>query len=337
MWQLLWRRALAAVPTLLVVSVVAFAMIRFVPGDPVTLMLGERGASPDAVTQLRANLGLDRPVMEQYFLFVGRALRGDLGVSIVSQRPVWSEFVELFPATIELSLSALLFAIVIGVPFGIAAAVWRNSWIDRLATTTTLVGYSMPIFWWGLILILIFSVQLSWTPVAGRMNVMLDVEVKTGFMLIDAWRSGGWPMLQDALRHLILPSIALGTLPLAAIARMTRSSLLDVLREDYIRTARAKGLSGFMVIGKHALRNALIPIVTVIGLMGSTLLTGAILTETIFAWPGIGKWLVNSVTSRDYPVIQGGLLVICMVVMLVNLLVDVLYVCFNPLVRNANH
>ena len=334
MWQLLWRRVLAAIPTLAVVSILAFGMIRWVPGDPVTLMLGERGGSPEQVAQLRANLGLDRPVLEQYFLFIGRALHGDLGESIVSHRPVWSEFIELFPATLELSFAALLLAIVIGVPFGIAAAVWRNSWIDRLATATTLLGYSMPIFWWGLILILVFSVQLAWTPVAGRINVMFDIEAKTGFMLIDSFRSGGWVMLKEALRHLILPSIALGTIPLAAIARMTRSSLLDVLREDYIRTARAKGLSGFVVVGKHALRNALIPIVTVIGLMGSTLLTGAILTETIFAWPGIGKWLVNSVTSRDYPVIQGGLLVICVVVMLVNLVVDMIYGLLNPMVRH---
>ena len=334
MWQLLWRRVLAAVPTLLVVSVLAFAMIRFVPGDPVTLMLGERGASPEVVQQLRVNLGLDQSLFKQYFLFVSRALQGDLGTSIVSQRPVWAEFVELFPATVELSLMALFFAVVVGVPLGILAAVWRNSWVDRLATATTLVGYSMPIFWWGLILILIFSIHLAWTPVAGRINAMMDIKVHSGFMLYDSWQSGGWPMLKEALRHLILPSIALGTIPLAAISRMTRSSLLDVLREDYIRTARAKGLSRFMVVTKHALRNALIPIVTVIGLMGSTLLTGAILTETIFAWPGIGKWLVNSVTARDYPVIQGGLLLICMVVILVNFLVDLLYVMVNPLVRN---
>lgn len=337
MWQMLWRRGLAAVPTLLIVSILAFGLIRWVPGDPVTLMLGERGGSPETVAQIRANLGLDKPVLEQYFLFISRAVRGDLGESIISRRPVWTEFKELFPATFELSAVALFLAILIGVPFGIAAAVWRNSWIDRLATATTLIGYSMPIFWWGLILILVFSIFFAWTPVAGRINVMFDIQADTGFMLIDSWRSGGWPMFKQALRHLILPSIALGTVPLAAIARMTRSSMLDVLREDYIRTARAKGLSGVVVIGKHALRNALIPIVTVIGLMGSTLLTGAILTETIFAWPGIGKWLVNSVTSRDYPVIQGGLLIICVVVMIVNLLVDLLYALLNPMVRNADN
>ncbi|MGE0764647.1 MAG: ABC transporter permease [Bdellovibrionales bacterium] len=333
MWPLLWRRILAAAPTLLVVSILAFGLIRWVPGDPVTLMLGERGGSPEAVASLRANLGLDRPLLEQYFIFIKNAAQGDLGVSIISRRQVMDEFKELFPATIELSMAALFLAVLIGLPLGVAAAVWRNSWADRLATGAALLGYSMPIFWWGLILILIFSVTLKLTPVAGRMNVMYDFEAKTGFMLIDAFISGGWTVLWEALRHLFLPAVALATVPLAAISRMTRSSMLDVLREDYIRTARAKGLGDWAVIGRHALRNALVPIVTVIGLMGSTLLTGAILTETIFAWPGIGKWLVQSVSARDYPVIQGGLLMIGLIVIIVNFLVDVLYVFLNPLVR----
>lgn len=331
------RRMLAAIPTLVGVSLLAFVLIRWVPGDPVSVLIGDRGASPEAIAQIRSNLGLDRPLVEQYFLFIGRAVRGDLGQSIITRRGVWDEFKDRFPATVELSLVALFWAVLIGVPLGAMAAVWRGGWVDRIAMSTTLVGYSMPIFWWGLILILIFSIFLGWTPVAGRMSALTEVEARSGFLLIDVWLTGsGWPAFKEALRHLILPSIALGTVPLAAIARMTRSSTLEVLKEDYIRTARAKGLSGFQVIAKHALANALIPIVTVIGLMGSSLLTGAILTETIFAWPGIGKWLVHSVSARDYPVIQGALLLICVMIMVVNLLVDLIYVWVNPMIRSSH-
>lgn len=338
MWRLVTRRILAAVPTLVAVSILAFAMIRWVPGDPVMLMLGERGSSPEAAAHLRQTLGLDRPLVEQYFLFIGRAVQGDLGESIISRRAVWDEFKDRFPATVELAFVALLWAVLVGVPLGALAAVWRGGWVDRIAMSTTLVGYSMPIFWWGLILILVFSITLGWTPVAGRISALLDVEPRTGFMLMDVWlgTGPGWSGFVEALRHLILPALALGTVPLAAIARMTRSSTLEVLREDYIRTARAKGLSGFQVVVVHGLANAIIPIVTIIGLMGSSLLTGAILTETIFAWPGIGKWLVHSVTSRDYPVIQGGLLLICVMVMMVNLMVDLIYVWANPLVRSSH-
>lgn len=214
------------------------------------------------------------------------------------------------------------------------AAVKRNSPFDYLVMGGALVGYSMPIFWWGLVLILIFSVTLGWTPVSGRISVMYDIDPRTGFMLLDTWLSGeGWLSFKSALAHLVLPTIVLGTIPLAAVARMTRSSLLEVLREDYIRTARAKGLSFYGVVVVHALRNALIPIITVVGLMVGAVLTGAILTETIFSWPGIGKWLVNSVTARDYPVIQGGVLLISLVVIAVNLIVDVLYQVVNPLMR----
>ncbi len=337
MFKLIARRMLAAIPTLVGVSVLAFALIRMVPGDPVSVLIGDRGASPEAIAQIKANLGLDRPVIEQYFLFIRQAVKGDLGQSIISRRNVWDEFRDRFPATVELSLVALFWAVLIGIPLGAMAAVWRGGWIDRIAMSTTLVGYSMPIFWWGLILILVFSIFLGWTPVAGRMSALTEVESRTGLMLIDVWLTGGgWPAFKEAIRHLILPSIALGTVPLAAIARMTRSSTLEVLREDYIRTARAKGLSGFQVIAKHALANALIPIITIIGLMGSSLLTGAILTESIFAWPGIGKWLVHSVNARDYPVIQGALLLICVMIMAVNLVIDVIYVWVNPMIRSSH-
>lgn len=328
------RRLLASIPTLLGVSVIAFLLIRLVPGDPVLLMLGERGADPQIVAEMRANLGLDRPLVEQYFKFITNALKGDLGSSVISNRTVLEEFGDRFPATVELSLFGMLFAILFGIPIGVIAAVKRNSPMDYLLMGSSLVAYSMPIFWWGLVLILIFSVSLGLTPVAGRISALFDIEPQTGFMLIDTWLSGeGFVAFKDALRHLILPAIALGTVYMAAIARMTRSSLLEVLREDYIRTATAKGLSRFRVIVIHGLRNALIPVVTVIGLMAGGLLTGAILTETIFSWPGIGKWIVNSVSARDYPVIQGGVLLISILIIFVNLTVDILYMWINPHLR----
>ncbi len=336
MWRLFVHRILAAIPTLIGVSILSFALIRMVPGDPVTMMLGERGGSPEAVAELRAALGLDRPLLEQYGLFISRALKGDLGQSIVARRPVWDEFKDRFPATVELTVVALLFGVIIGLPLGISAAAFRHTWWDRLVTGGVLIAYSLPIFWWGLLLILVFSIALGVTPVAGRIPMVFDVDARTGFMLIDAWWSGGFEVFWQSLRHLALPAIALGTIPLAAIVRMTRATLLEILREDFIRTARAKGAPEWRVVAVHGLANALIPIVTVIGLMGSTLLTGAILTETIFAWPGIGKWLVASVTARDYPVLQGGLLLICIIVMSVNLLVDMLYSWLNPLVRKSS-
>ncbi len=331
----LGRRVLVLIPTFLGVTLLAFFLIRIVPGDPVLLMLGERGASAETYARMRSSLGLDRPLAVQYARYLGAAASGDLGVSIASQRPVLEEFFARFPATVELGLVSLLLAILLGLPIGILAAVKRNSLFDYAFIGGSLVGYSMPIFWWGLILILVFSVQLGWTPVSGRMSVAFDIAPRTGFLLADAWLSGeGWPAFKDALRHLILPAIALGTIPLANISRMTRSSVLEVLGEDYIRTAKAKGLSPFYTICVHALRNAMIPIVTSIGLLLGTIVTGAILTETIFSWPGIGKWLVGSVTSRDYPVIQGGLLLIAAMIIAVNLAVDLVYVLVNPRLRS---
>jgi len=245
------------------------------------------------------------------------------------------EFLTLFPATIELSFFAALFAFCVGLPLGIIAAVKRGSFFDHTVMTISLAGYSMPIFWWGLLLILFMSIQLDITPVAGRLDVLYWVDEVTGFMIIDAWLSGEEGAVGSALAHLFLPSIVLGTIPMAVIARMTRSSMLEVLGEDYIRTARAKGLSKFRVVMKHGLRNALIPVVTVIGLQVGTLLSGAILTETIFAWPGIGKWLIEAIGRRDYPVVQGGLLIIATIIIIVNLLVDLTYGIINPRVRHS--
>lgn len=334
MWKVVAHRLLISVPTLIGVSLVAFLLIRLVPGDPVQIMIGERGASPEVIQELRANLGLDRPLIEQYFQFIANALQGDFGTSVISKKPVWEEFKDRFPATLELGLAGLLWAVVLGIPLGIIAAVKRNSFWDYSLMGGSLVGYSMPIFWWGLILILVFSIYLGWTPVSGRISVIFDVPQVTGLLLIDTWFSDeSFEAFKSAFNHILLPAIALGTIPLAAIARMTRSSLLEVLREDYIRTARAKGLSARAVVVGHALRNALIPIITVIGLMVGAVLTGAILTETIFSWPGIGRWLVQSVTSRDYPVIQGGVLLVSLVVISVNLLVDLAYMWANPHMR----
>ena len=342
MFQIFVRRLVVAIPTLIGVSLIAFGFIRLIPGDPVMLLIGERGASPEVYQEMRANLGLDRPVWEQYLKFVGGAVTGDLGKSILSNRPVSEEFFGRFPATVELGFAGLFFALILGIPIGIIAAVKRNSFFDYFFMGGALVGYSMPIFWWGLILIMVFSVGAQLTPVSGRIGALFDLDPVTGFMLIDVWISDTlmaeerWPAFLDSLRHILLPAIALGTIPLAATARMTRSSLLEVLGEDYIRTAKAKGLNFYAVIVTHGLRNALIPIITVIGLMVGTILTGAILTETIFSWPGIGKWLVASVDARDYPVIQGGVLLISVVIIVVNLCVDLLYQWANPLMRSSS-
>ncbi len=320
--------------TFLGVSVLAFGLIRLVPGDPVLLMLGERGGDPARYKAMEKNLGLDRPLVEQYFHYIFNVFQGDLGTSIVSKRPVSEEFFGRFPATVELGLLSIFLALLLGVPCGIIAAVKKNSLYDNVLMGISLIGYSMPIFWWGLILILFFSVHLGWTPVSGRISAIYDVEFITGFMLVDTWFSeDGIDSFWSALRHLILPTLALSTIPLAVVARMTRSSMIEVLNEEYIRGARAKGLSNFRVIFVHGLRNALIPVVTITGLMVGTVLAGAILTETIFSWPGIGRWIVESVTARDYPVIQGGILCIALVIMTINMLVDFSYLIIDPKLR----
>lgn len=321
--------------TLLGITLVAFFLIRLVPGDPVTLLIGERGASPEAIAELKARIGLDRPLIEQYGLFVWNALRGDLGVSILSGRSVAAEFLERLAATAELGLTALFLATLIGVPLGIFAALHRGRFFDRVSMGLAVSFYSMPIFWWGLMAIVIFSVKLAWLPVSGRIGVEHDVVLRSGLLLIDSWLmpaslAESWAAFKSVIHHLLLPASVLATVPLAVIARMTRSSLLEVLGEDYVRTARAKGLSKFRVVALHALRNALIPVVTVIGLMLGTILTGAILTETIFSWPGLGRWLVSAVLSRDYPVIQGGILMVAVVVLVTSLLVEILYYVISP-------
>lgn len=337
-----WRKVIGQVfGTLIGVSLIAFFLIRVVPGDPVTLLIGERGASPEAIAELKARIGLDRPLFEQYLRFVGNALQGDLGTSILSGRPVLTEFVERLTATAELGVTALFFAVLVGIPLGIAAALTRGKFFDRAAMGIAVTFYSMPIFWWGLMAILIFSVKLAWLPVSGRIGIEFDVPLKTGLLLIDTWLQDAdlatkFAAFRNALWHLLLPAIVLATVPLAVIARMTRSSLLEVLGEDYVRTAKSKGLSPFRVVGVHALRNALIPVVTVVGLMLGTILTGAILTETIFSWPGLGRWLVAAVLARDYPVIQSGILLVAMVVLASSLCVDFMYRLISPRLREAS-
>ena len=336
MFKFFLRKLLHLVPTLVGASIIAFALIRLVPGDPVTNLLGERGGDPEVVAEMRSKFGLDLPQWRQYLIFVGNAVRGDMGVSIISHRPVSEEFLSRFPATLELSLVALFWATLIGIPAGILAAIKKNSWADYTVVGASLIGYSMPIFWWGLIVILIFSVGLGWFPVSGRIGVEFDVPTLTGLMLIDVWRSeDSWRAFISVLQHLVLPAFVLGTVPLAVIARMTRSSLIEVMSEDFIRAARAKGISSAQLIWKHGLRNALVPIFTVMGLLLGSLLTGAVLTETIFSWPGMGRWLVKSVEARDYPVIQGGVLYLALIIVIVNMTVDLLYVWAWPKMRSS--
>ena len=322
------------IPTFLGIILLTFILIRLVPGDPVEVRVGERGISPERHAQLLHDMGLDRPLYVQFFDYVGGVLQGDLGTSVITQRPVMDEFLTLFPATLELAIFGMIFAVLIGLPAGVLAAVKRGSVYDHAVMGTSLTGYSMPIFWWGLLLILFFSVNLGWTPVAKRLSDDYFVDEVTGFMLIDTLLSDEKGSFLDALHHLILPTIVLGTVPLAVIARMTRSAMLEVLGEDYIRTARAKGLSVYRIVAVHALRNALVPVVTVIGLQVGILMGGAILTESVFSWPGIGKWLVESIGRRDYPALQGGVLVIAALVMAANLVVDLLYGVLNPRIRH---
>ncbi|WP_296425537.1 ABC transporter permease subunit [Yoonia sp.] len=333
MLRYILARLVTFVPTFIGVTLISFAFIRVLPGDPIIVMAGERGMTEERYQSLVEELGFDRPVLEQYWHYLGGIVQGDLGQSFVTKRPVWDEFFALFPATLELSICAMILAIALGLPAGVIAAVNRGKFFDRALMSTALVGYSMPIFWWALLLIIVFSGNLAWTPVSGRIDLLYYFDNTTGFMLIDSILSGQKGAFGSAVRHLILPTIVLGTIPLAVIARQTRSAMLEVLSEDYIRTARAKGLSPARINGVHALRNALIPVITVIGLSIGTLLAGAILTETIFSWPGIGKWMVDSISRRDYPVVQGGLLLIAVMVMIVNLIVDVLYGFINPKIR----
>ena len=336
MFRFLLKRLALTLPTFFALMFVTFMLIRLVPGDPIEVRRGERGISPERLAELRHEMGLDQPVWKQFIDYVWALLHGDFGTSIVSKSPILHEFLTLFPATLELSFCAMIFAVVLGIPAGVFAASKRGSFFDQGLMGMALTGYSMPIFWWGLILILIMSNTLHLTPVSGRVDLIkYYFQPVTGFMLVDSLLSGQKGAFLDAARHLILPTIVLGTVPLAVIARMTRSSMLEVLEEDYVRTARAKGLAIRRVIGVHALRNALIPVVTVIGLQIGGLLAGAVLTETIFSWPGVGNWLIHSIERRDYPALQGGIMLIASLVIVLNFIMDMLYGLINPRIRHG--
>jgi dipeptide transport system permease protein len=330
----LLKKLALLLPTFFGITLVAFFLIRLVPGDPIEVMVGERRLDPEAHARLVTQMGLDQPLVVQYARYLKQTLSGDLGTSIVSREPVSKEFAALFPATVELALAALMLAVTVGIALGSLAALQRGKPIDQGVMGVATLGYSMPIFWWGLVLIMVFSVDLGLTPVSGRIAIEYDIEPRTGFMLIDSLLSGEAGAFLSALRHLLLPAIVLGTVPMAVIARMTRSSLLEVLREDYLRTARAKGLSPARVVVVHGLRNALIPVLTVVGLSVGSLLGGAVLTETIFSWPGIGKWLIDSIGRRDYPVVQAGILISALTFIAANLVVDLLYGVADPRIRD---
>jgi peptide/nickel transport system permease protein len=342
------RRLISVIPTLIGVTFVIFMFQRLIPGDPAVAMLGEH-ATEENVQRIREQFGLNRPLFldrdalaqddlrgffdTQYIRYLSRLARLDLGNSIHRRIPVAETLALRFPATIELALLSMTIAILIGVPVGIASASRRNTWLDSTTMIGSLVGVSMPIFWLGLMEIMLFAVFLQWLPSGGRLSTGVEVKSITNLVLVDSLISGNIPGFIDALKHIIMPAMALATIPSAIIARMTRSSMLDVLQEDYIRTAHAKGLAERVVLFRHALKNAFLPIITIIGIQTGTLLAGAVLTETIFSWPGIGKWVYDSILARDYPIVQGGTLLIAIIFVVVNLLVDISYAMLDPRIR----
>jgi peptide/nickel transport system permease protein len=326
------RRLLLLVPILLGLSILVFFWIRALPGGPAQALLGER-ATPETIAQIERQYGLDQPVHVQYWKYLERTGRLDLGTSITSRRAVTDELAERFPATIELSLAAMLFSVLFGIPLGFLAAKRYGTWLDHSSLVASLIGISIPIFFLAILLKYLFAVKLGLLPTVGRISVLIDLNHPTKFYVLDAILAGDLGALWDVLKHLILPAVALGSIPLAIIARITRAAVLDVQNEDYVRTARAKGLSPREVDERHVLRNALLPIMTIIGLQTGLLLSGAVLTETVFAWPGMGTWLVGAIRNRDFPVLQGGILFVALVFVLVNLVVDMAYALVNPRIR----
>jgi peptide/nickel transport system permease protein len=326
------RRLLLLVPILVGLSILVFLWIRALPGSPATALLGER-ATTEAIQAIEREYGLDKPLYEQYFTYVEKVGRLDFGDSVTSRRPVVEEFRQRFPATIELAVAAMLFSVILGIPLGFIAAKRYGGVVDHASLVVSLLGISIPIFFLGIILKYVFAVKLGWLPTVGRISVLIDLEHPTNFYALDAIIAGNLEALWDVLKHLMLPAIALGSIPLAIIARITRAAVLDVQNEDYVRTARAKGVAPGTVDRRHILRNALLPITTIIGLQTGLLLSGAVLTETVFAFPGIGTWLVDAIEARNYPVLQGGILFVAIVFVLVNLLVDLSYGLINPRIR----
>jgi peptide/nickel transport system permease protein len=330
--RFLVRRLLLLVPILIGVSLLVFFWIRALPGGPAESLLGER-ATPQAIAQIERQYGLDEPVPVQYWRYVQNVAEGDLGTSVTTRRPVVDELRERFPATVELALAAMLFAVVFGIPLGYVAAKHYGTPVDHASLVASLLGISIPVFVLGILLKYVFAVKLGWLPTVGRLSVLIQLDHPTNFYILDAIIAGDMEALWDVLKHLVLPAIALGSIPLAIIARITRAAVLDVLNEDYVRTARAKGVAPRIVDSRHIFRNAMLPIVTIIGLQVGLLLSGAVLTETVFAWPGVGTWLVDAISDRNYPVLQGGILFLSVIFVLVNLLVDLSYALVNPRIR----
>lgn len=347
MGRYILRRLISVLPTLLGVTFVIFMFQRLIPGDPAVAMLGEH-ATQENVERIREQFGLNRPAFldrdalhkgdlagffdSQYLRYLRRLLRFDLGDSIHRRIPVTETLAERFPATIELALLAMLIAVLIGLPVGILSAARRNSLLDGVTMIGSLIGVSMPIFWLGLMEIMLFAVLLQWLPTGSRQSISFDANI-THLLLVDSLLKGNFPAFGNALKHLIMPAVALATIPMAIIARMTRSSMLDVLQEDYIRTAKAKGLAQRLVLYRHALKNAFLPVITIIGIQIGSLLAGAVLTETIFSWPGIGKWVYDAILARDYPIVQGVTLLIAIIFVVVNLLVDLSYALLDPRIQ----
>jgi peptide/nickel transport system permease protein len=331
-WSYIIKRLLWAVPTLFGVSILVFLIIHLIPGDPAQLMLYPKG-TPEQVEALRAQLGLNDPLIVQYLNWLKNALLFNFGYSVTTGVTVMSEIVSRFSATIELATAAILFAIIVGIPLGVTAARKKNSFIDYLCITISLGGVSIPVFWLGLMLIFIFSATLGWLPVSGRISMNSGMQVVTGFYLLDALLIGNLSAFWNAIKHLILPALALATIPLAIVVRITRSSMLEVLSQDYMKTAKAKGIPRRLIIYRHALRNALIPVITVLGIQIGSLMGGSILTETVFSWPGLGSLIISSINARDYPLIQGIVFLAALIMIVVNLIVDVLYAYLDPRIR----
>jgi len=331
MGQFILRRLLLSIPVVIGVTFFAYAML-LMTGDPTSALAGEH-ATPELRAAIRERYGLDDPIYIQYGRFLSQIFQGDLGTSIMTKSPVMNELKLFFPATIELALTAIVLAVLIGVPLGMLAGYKHNTFIDLSTTFGALVGVSMPIFWLGLMLLWFFGLKLGWFPTTGRIGTEVELQTITNLYIVDSILTLNWPSLLSALHHLALPAFALATIPTAFIARITRSAMLEVLGEDYIRTARAKGLQESLVVVRHALKNAMLPVVTVIGLQVGLLLAGAILTETIFAWPGMGRWVVNAIVARNFPVVQAAVLVFALIFVFVNILVDVSYAWFNPRIR----
>jgi len=344
----IFRRIISVIPTLIGVTFVIFMFQRLIPGDPAIAMLGEH-ATDESIERIREQFGLNQPVFldrdalaegdisgffdSQYIRYMSRLGQLDLGNSIHRRIPVLETLLLRFPATVELSLLSMIIAVSIGIPVGIISAARRNSFIDSISMVGSLIGVSMPIFWLGIMEIMLFAVMLQWLPSGARLSTGIEIDTITHLYLVDSLLTGNWIGFKDSLSHIIMPAVALATIPMGIIARMTRSSMLDVLQEDYIRTAKAKGLGGRLVLFRHALKNAALPVVTIIGLQAGTLLAGAVLTETIFSWPGIGRWVYDAILARDYPIVQGGTLLIALVFVGVNFIVDIMYALLDPRIR----